>query len=366
MKVNNVYAEEIAKWDGDKAAKPFRVLWDDPESGADLKVVYRTPKIAGTIMLAIGMAAIAFASYCGWRCFHEVNYNVLIGFCIIFAFGIGMTVSGLRTSWTRMEYEFKRGICTVRYALAGLLRREWSFAYNDKTGVFAYMRPMSDMFATVPEYGFTDNEGGILFRTKQAMKIPHYDYFSLVVAGYLSRNEDEEKSRQVLSVIRLERNLRDKSTAKKMWIFLCIIIAISVTMSTINNRNKPTKEEQLTEKDDITAWRHAETVRRLKAITIPEACFYAPATMKDFVEYMSRATKDFDSPDIPPENRGITFVCADSVAAKTGPEKPKQATALIPCDGIGATTTAWDALTNVCNSVGCRFKVYSGKVEIGK
>ena len=113
-------------------------------------------------------------------------------------------------------------------------------------------------------------------------------------------------------------------------------------------------------------WRHAETVRRLKAITMPEACSYAPATMKDFVEYMSRATKNFDSPDIPLENRGITFVCADSVAAKTGPEKPKQATALIPCDGIGATTTAWDMLTNVCNSVGCRFKVYSGKVEIGK
>ena len=113
-------------------------------------------------------------------------------------------------------------------------------------------------------------------------------------------------------------------------------------------------------------WRDAKTVRQLKAITMPEVYFYAPATMKDFVEYMSRATKDFDSPDIPLESRGITFVCADSVAAKTGPEKPKQATALIPCGGIGATTTAWDALTNVCNSVGCRFKVYPGKVGIGK
>ena len=113
-------------------------------------------------------------------------------------------------------------------------------------------------------------------------------------------------------------------------------------------------------------WRDAKTVRRLKAITMPEVYFYAPATMKDFVEYMGRATKDFDSQDIPLENRGITFVCADSVAAKTGPEKPKQETALIPCGGIGATTTAWDALTNVCNSVGCRFKVYPGKVEMGK
>ena len=113
-------------------------------------------------------------------------------------------------------------------------------------------------------------------------------------------------------------------------------------------------------------WRDAKTVRQLKAIKMPEVSFCAPSTMKDFAEYMSRVTKDFDSPDIPLESRGITFVCADSVAAKTGPEKPKQETALIPCDGIGATTTAWDMLTNVCNSVGCRFKVYSGKVEIGK
>ena len=113
-------------------------------------------------------------------------------------------------------------------------------------------------------------------------------------------------------------------------------------------------------------WRHAETVRRLKAITMPEVYFYAPATMKNFVEHMSRATKDFDSPDIPLENRGITFVCADSVAAKTGPEKPKQETALIPCPGSGTMTTAWDVLTNVCESVGCTFEVVHGEVEIGE
>ena len=113
-------------------------------------------------------------------------------------------------------------------------------------------------------------------------------------------------------------------------------------------------------------WRDAKTVRQLKAITMPGVYFYAPATMKDFVEYMSQATKDFDDPAVPLEKRGIKFVCTESVAAKVGPEKPKQETALIPCDGIGVTTTAWDILTNVCNSVGCRFKVYSGKVEIGK
>ena len=113
-------------------------------------------------------------------------------------------------------------------------------------------------------------------------------------------------------------------------------------------------------------WRDAKTVRQLKAIKMPEVSFRAPSTMKDFTEYMSQATKDFDDPAVPLEKRGIKFVCTESVAAKVGPENPKQETALIPCDGIGATTTAWDMLTNVCNSVGCRFKVYSGRVEMGK
>ena len=255
MKVNNVYAEEIAKWDGDKATKPFSVLWDDPESGADLKVIYRTPKLAGSIMLVIGLAAIVGSSFIGWMCFHDARVDVLPGFCLILLFGVGFTIGALRTGFTRMEYEFKRGICTVRYALAGLLRREWSFAYNDTTIFFGHMPPMSrDLFATVPEYGFTNNEGCILFRTKQAMKLPHYDYFSLVVTGYLSRNEEEEKSRQVLASMRLERNLRDKSAAKKMWIFLGIVIAISATLSVIDIRSKPTEKERLAVKAVIEAF----------------------------------------------------------------------------------------------------------------
>lgn len=254
MKVNKVYAEEIAKMEGGEAARPFTVQWDVPENGADLKVVYRTPGIAGTIMCLVGIAAISLASYCGCRCFADANHDVLIGFCILFVFGIAMTVGGLRTGWTRMEYEFNRGICTVRYALAGLLRREWSFAYNDTTIFFGHMPPMSAALATVPEYGFSDGEGNVLFRTKQAMKVENFDYFGLVVSGYLARNEDEEKSRRAIASIRLERNLRDKTTSKKMWIFLGIVIAISATMSVIDIRSKPTEKERLAVKAVIEAF----------------------------------------------------------------------------------------------------------------
>ena len=254
MKVNNVYAEEIAKWDGDKATKPFSVLWDDPESGADLKVVYRTPKLAGSIILVIGLAAIVGSSFIGWMCFHDARVDVLPGFCLILLYGVGMAIAALRTGFTRMEYEFRRGICTVRYALAGLLRREWSFAYNDTTIFFGHMPPMTAALATVPEYGFSDGEGNVLFRTKQAMNVKNFDYFGLVVSGYLARNEDEEKSRRTIASIRTERNLRDKTTSKKMWIFLGIVIAIYATMSIIDIRSKPTKNERLAVKAVIEAF----------------------------------------------------------------------------------------------------------------
>ena len=254
MKVNNVYAEEIAKWDGDKATKPFSVLWDDPESGADLKVVYRTPKLAGSIMLVIGLAAIVGSSFIGWMCFHDAHVDVLTGFFLILLFGVGVTIGALRTGFTRMEYEFKRGICTVRYALAGILRREWSFACCDTTIFFGHMPPMSAALATVPEYGFSDVEGNVLFRTKQAMKVENFDYFGLVVSGYLARNEDEEKSRRAIASIRFERNLRDKSASKNMWIFVGIVIAISTTMSFIDIRSKPTEDERLAVKAVIEAF----------------------------------------------------------------------------------------------------------------
>ena len=88
---------------------------------------------------------------------------------------------------------------------------------------------------------------------------------------------------------------------------------------------------------------------------------------KRFSRYCSYPDmKDFDDPAVPLEKRGIKFVCTESVAAKTGPEKPKQDAPMLPCPGVGAVTTAWDVLTNVCHSVGCQFEVVNGEVEIGE
>ncbi len=242
LHINTVYGEELAKWEGSKAARPFSVVWDDPESGADLKVAYRTPKLEGAIMLAIGLPALAFASF-GFRlCLQGAEASAWVGFGLILAFGVGVTVGALRTGWTRMEYEFKQGICTVRYSLAGLLRRKWSFAYDDKTKHFCYMRPMSDQFTTVPEYGFRDDEGNILFLTRQAMKFPHYDYFSLVVTAYLARNEDEEISKQTIASMRLWRNLRKSPGSKAVWIVIVLIILLGILLGLLDVRRKTTSD----------------------------------------------------------------------------------------------------------------------------
>ena len=190
-----------------------------------------------------------------------------------------------------MEYEFKRGICTVRYALAGLLRREWSFAYNDTTIFFGHMPPMSAALATVPEYGFSDGEGNVLFRTKQAMKVENFDYFGLVVSGYLARNEDEEKSRRAIASIRLERNLRDKSASEKMWIFLGIVIAISATMSVIDIRSKPTENERLAVKAVIEAFYNGGDYRAVAEAQKVKCRKRAPGDIDEAVEEAFRAER---------------------------------------------------------------------------
>jgi hypothetical protein len=109
----------------------------------------------------------------------------------------------------------------------------------------------------------------------------------------------------------------------------------------------------------------AETIRRLKTIRMPELFFCAPSTMKDLSEYLEQATKDFDRPDIPVEERGVKFVCDETVAVKAGPKKEKQNSGtLFPSPCGGTTVSVWEVLTNVCNSVECRFDVHPGKVVI--
>ena len=249
MKVNNVYAEEIAKWDGVKATKPFSVLWDDPESGADLKVVYRTPRLVGSIMLVIGLAAIAGAAFIGWLSLHDATVDVLPGCCVILVFGLCVAIGALRTGFTRMEYEFKRGVCAVRYSLAGLLRRQWTFAYDDKTRVFAGRILTTFTERSVPDYGFLGGDGSVLFRTRQAMNLDYFNYFSLIVIAYFACNEDEEASKSAIINMRMERNIYDKSELKRLWIFMAVLFSILAASYFIQSHNRKVKRAHSVEKE---------------------------------------------------------------------------------------------------------------------
>ena len=103
MNVNRVYAEEIAKWEGakswsgDKATKPFTVLWDDPESGADLKVVYRTPKEEGVSLLLLGFATcVVLAAITALLCrAFQPMHVILIGGPLILAFAVFVVVRAM-------------------------------------------------------------------------------------------------------------------------------------------------------------------------------------------------------------------------------------------------------------------------------
>ena len=177
----------------------------------------------------------------------------MIGVPLILAFAVIVVVRAMHLGWVRMEYEFRRGIATVRYSMAEHWKREWSFHYNDRTRLFSRLRPFACGFV-ISEYGFVDEAGSILFRTKQAMKLPHYDYFSLVVTGYLSRDEDEEKSARDIAEKYRECTLRDKSLSRKWWAFVVVSATIVIAMHFIDSCSKPTKEEERAQKEIYEAF----------------------------------------------------------------------------------------------------------------
>jgi hypothetical protein len=211
-----------------------------------LKVVYRTPREEGIHLLLLGFVtcviAVVFAVFLS-PAFPPMSV-ILISGPLILAFAVFVVVRALRAGWVRMEYEFGRGICTVRYSMAWFRKREWSFPYDDRTRLFSRLRPFVCGFDIMPEYGFVDDAGNVLFRAKQAMKLSHYDYFSLVVTGYLSRYEDEEKSAQDIAEKYREWRLRDKSLSRKMWVFVVLTATLIIVMQFIDSCSKSTKEEE--------------------------------------------------------------------------------------------------------------------------
>jgi general secretion pathway protein D len=125
--------------------------------------------------------------------------------------------------------------------------------------------------------------------------------------------------------------------------------------------------------------------KRMKEMILPSISFRPPATISDAVEYFKQASRDFDRPDIPIDQRGFNFVLdlgkqlvaqggetaeADSGNDFSASAKSDDAAAaggspdgmpLIPA--IAANNVSlWDALKLVCRVTKFKFQIQEGPV----
>lgn len=101
--------------------------------------------------------------------------------------------------------------------------------------------------------------------------------------------------------------------------------------------------------------------KRMKEMRLPVISFKPPATIVDAVEFFRTASKDYDSPDVPIEERGFNFVLR--VSADVNASAGFAGVPVVP--PIFANDIAFDeALNLVCDSVGYMYKVQSGTIIV--
>ena len=116
--------------------------------------------------------------------------------------------------------------------------------------------------------------------------------------------------------------------------------------------------------------------KRMKAMKLPSVSFRPPATLVDAVEYFRQASKDFDLPEVPAEDRGINIVLRLNSALTGGAQANADegdafsssassddaaASASGPVPQIPAITASnislWQALDQVCQVTGYKFQI---------
>ena len=116
--------------------------------------------------------------------------------------------------------------------------------------------------------------------------------------------------------------------------------------------------------------------KRMKGMKLPSVSFRPPATLVDAVEYFRQASKDFDLPEVPAEDRGINIVLRLNSALTGGAGASKDDgdafsssassddeanSASGPVPQIPAITASnislWQALDQVCQVTGYKFQI---------
>ena len=120
--------------------------------------------------------------------------------------------------------------------------------------------------------------------------------------------------------------------------------------------------------------------KRMKEMMLPSISFRPPATIIDAVDFFRQASKDYDRPEIPIDQRGFNFILTLDKAL-TGGDAPAENNAesafgasaddnaaggAVPqIPNISASNLSlWEAMGHVCKSVGFKFKVQGSVVMV--
>ncbi len=123
-------------------------------------------------------------------------------------------------------------------------------------------------------------------------------------------------------------------------------------------------------------------IKRMKEMRLPSISFKPPATIIDAVEFFRTASKDYDRPDIPVEQRGFNFVLKTPTALQAAatdnsaeessgfgsdeeaaPAAGQAGVPVIPMIAV-SNISFYDALKQVCELVGYKFKVQGSIVIV--
>ncbi len=130
---------------------------------------------------------------------------------------------------------------------------------------------------------------------------------------------------------------------------------------------------------DISVGKSDEQIisKKLREIVIPEVTFRPPATIIDAVDFFKQASRDYDNPEIPVEQRGVNLVLKLKTAAGGAqPAAPAEtdifsgaAPAAAPGVPVIPALSArfinlWDALKLVCDVTSMKFRIRGNIVMI--
>lgn len=138
------------------------------------------------------------------------------------------------------------------------------------------------------------------------------------------------------------------------------------------------------QEDDATASLEQSIIKRMKEMRLPAISFKPPATLTDAIEFFRQASKDYDRPEIPLEQRGFNFYFkplepaqtannAEEAPADTGfgvqADSSNNAVAATGGGPVVPIITAsdisfYDALKLVCEAVNYKFTVKGPMVTI--